>query len=176
MRNAYWFIAALLLLPLPAAAQNTPSLEVFGGYNHLVGNLNNATFNLNGFEGSVTENLNKWFGGTLDIGTAFGTEAGYKVNSQTIAYGPVFAYRKNPKIVPFAHGLLGAVRGSAEYLGVSKPEYRFGMMGGGGLDVRLNDRVSLRLIQVDYLMTRFSDMRQDNVRISAGFVFRFGHK
>jgi len=176
MRNAYWFIVALLLLPLPVAAQNTPAVEVFGGYSHLLGNLGNSTFNLNGFDGSVTENLNKWFGGTLDISSQFGTEAGYKVNSQTIAYGPVFAYRKNPKIVPFAHGLLGAVRGSAEYLGVSKPEYRFGMLGGGGVDVRLNAQVSLRLIQVDYLMTRFSAMRQDNVCISAGFVFRFGHK
>lgn len=176
MRLAYGFIVALLLLPLPVAAQNTPALEVFGGYTHLVGGLNDSSFNLNGFEGSVTENLNKWFGGTLDISTGFGTEAGYKVNSQSIAYGPVFAYRKNPRLVPFAHGQLGAVRGSAEYLGISKPEYRFGMLGGGGIDVKLDDRVSLRLIQVDYLLTHFSMMRQDNVRISAGFVFRFGHK
>lgn len=176
MRNAYWFIVAVLFLPLPAAAQNTPAWELFGGYTHLVGNLSSSTFNLNGFNGSVTENLNKWFGGTLDVSSVFGTEAGSKVNSQSIAYGPVFAYRKNPSIVPFVHGLLGAVRGSAEYLGVSKSEYRFGMLGGGGVDVRLGDRVSLRVVQVDYLMTRFSGTRQDNVRISAGLVFRFGHK
>ncbi|HEV2424697.1 MAG TPA: outer membrane beta-barrel protein [Terriglobia bacterium] len=176
MRNAYWFIAALLLMPLPVAAQNTPAVEVFGGYSHLMGNLGNSTVNLNGFDGSVTENLNRWFGGTLDISSQFGTEAGYKVNSQTITYGPMIAYRKNPKIVPFAHGLLGAVRGSPEYLGISKSEYRFAMLGGGGVDVRLSSRVSLRLVQFDYLFSHFSMMRQDNIRISAGFVFRFGQK
>ncbi len=176
MRKAYWLIMALLIVPFPAAAQNTPQVEVFGGYSHLLGDLNNSTFNLNGVNGSVTENLNKWFGGTLDISSQFGTEASYKVNSQSISYGPVFSYRKNKSFVPFAHGMLGAVRGSAEYLGVSKPEYRFGALLGGGVDVRLNDRVWLRLIQADYLMTRFSSATQDNIRISAGLVFRFGQK
>jgi opacity protein-like surface antigen len=176
MRKAYWFMVALLVLPLTAAAQNTPVVEVFGGYSHMVGDLNNSTFNLNGVGGSVEENLNKWFGGKLDISSQFGTEAGFKVNTQTIAYGPVFSYRKNPKVRPFAEGLLGAVRGSAEYLGVSQSEYRFGAMLGGGVDVRLTDRVSLRLIQADYLMTRFSSTTQDNIQISAGLVFRFGRK
>ncbi len=176
MRKAYWFMVALLLVPFPATAQNTPAAEVFGGYSHLVGNLSNSTFNLNGFDGSVEENLNKWFGGKLDVSSQFGTEAGYKVNSQTIAYGPVFSYRKDPKVTPYAEGLLGAVRGSAEYLGVSRPEYKFGALLGGGVDVRLNDRVSLRVVEVDYLMTRFSAATQDNIRISAGFVFRFGQK
>jgi opacity protein-like surface antigen len=176
MRKVYWIMMALLVAPLSAAAQNTPAVEVFGGYSHVVGNLSNSTFNLNGFDGSVEENLNKWFGGKLDIASTFGTEAGFKVNSQSIAYGPVFSYRKNPSVRPFVEGLLGAVRGSSEYLGVSQPEWRFGLFGGGGVDVKLNDRISLRVIDVDYVMTRFSSARQDNVRISAGFVFRFGHK
>jgi hypothetical protein len=176
MRIPYRFIVALLLLPLGAAAQETPKAELFGGYSHLVGNVGDSSFNLNGVDGSVTENVNKWFGGTLDISSQFGTEAKYKVNSQTIAYGPVFSYRKNRKAVPFVHAMLGAVRGSSEYLGISQSEYRFGVLAGGGVDVKLNERVFLRVLQVDYLMTRFSGERQDNIRISAGLVFRFGQK
>jgi len=176
MRKAYWIMMALLMAPLSAAAQNIPEVELFGGYSHLVGNLSNSSFNLNGFNGSVEQNFNRWFGGKLDVAATFGTEAGSKVNSQNIAYGPVFSFRKDPKVRPFVEGLLGAVRGSSEYLGISQPEWRFGMLGGGGVDVKLNERVSLRVIEVDYLLTHFSSARQDNVRISAGFVFRFGQK
>ncbi|HUI44200.1 MAG TPA: outer membrane beta-barrel protein [Terriglobia bacterium] len=176
MRIAYRFIVALMLLPLPALAQQTPRVEVFGGYSHLVGNFSNSDFNLNGADFSVTENLNKWLGGTLDFSSHFGTVGGFKVNSETIMYGPLFAYRKNPSVVPFGHVLLGAVRGGPEYLGISDSEYRFGVLAGGGVDLKMGKRVSLRIIQADYLMTRFSSSRQDNIRLSAGIVLRFGQK
>ena len=48
---------------------------------------------------------------------------------------------------------------------------------GGGLDLRLNHRFSIRLIEADYLLTTFnnqSNNRQNNARISAGAVIRFG--
>jgi len=79
-------------------------------------------------------------------------------------------------VVPFAHALLGAVRGSSNYLDISKPAVHFAVAVGGGIDVKLTDRVALRLIQADYLMTRFSSTRQDNIRLSAGIVLRFGRK
>jgi hypothetical protein len=68
------------------------------------------------------------------------------------------------------------VRGSSEYLNISQPEERFGVYVGGGLDVKVAPNMSLRLIQADYLMTRFSNARQDNIRISAGLVLSFGGK
>jgi hypothetical protein len=169
-------ILPLLFVPLAATAQQTPKVEVFGGYSNLEANLNAASFNLNGTDFSVTENVNKWFGGALDFTSHFGTEAGMKVNTETLTYGPVFSYRKHPSVVPFAHVLLGAVRGSSDYLDISKPAVHFALAAGGGIDVKLTDRVSLRLIQADYLMTRFSLTRQDNVRLSAGIVLRFGRK
>jgi hypothetical protein len=86
----------------------------------------------------------------------------------------VFAYRKHPIFVPFVHCMVGAVRGGPEYLDISKPEFRIGLIAGGGADLKVSRRVSLRLIQADYLMTRFSSARQDNIRLSAGIVLRFG--
>jgi hypothetical protein len=41
---------------------------------------------------------------------------------------------------------------------------------GGGLDIRLNDRVDIRAIQVDYNPTRVFDGTQHNFRIGAGIV------
>ena len=177
MRKALIFLA-LLILPVSALAQQTPKVEVFGGYSNLTPNVDvsnfNSNFNLSGFNVSVTENLNSWFGGVLDFSSQYGTEAGFKTNTQTLMYGPVFAYRKHPSFVPFVHGMVGAVRGGPEYLDISKPEYRIGLIAGGGVDLKVSPRVSLRLIQADYLMTRFSSARQDNIRLSAGIVLRFG--
>ncbi len=177
MRKALIFLA-LLILPVSALAQQTPKVEVFGGYSNLTPNIDvssiNSNFNLSGFNVSVTENLNSWFGGVLDFSSHYGTEAGFKTNSQTIMYGPVFAYRKYPTFVPFVHCMVGAVRGGPEYLDISKPEFRIGLIAGGGADLKVSRRVSLRLIQADYLMTRFSSARQDNIRLSAGIVLRFG--
>ena len=42
---------------------------------------------------------------------------------------------------------------------------------GGGLDIRANDRFSIRAIQVDYNPTRIADSTQHNFRIGVGVVF-----
>jgi hypothetical protein len=42
---------------------------------------------------------------------------------------------------------------------------------GGGIDFRLNNRVQIRAIQIDYNPTRLEGEWQNNVRIGAGIVF-----
>jgi opacity protein-like surface antigen len=163
-------------LPVSAWAQQTPKVEVFGGYSNLNANLNSSSFDMNGVNFSAAENLNSWFGGVLDFSTHFGTENGFKTNTQSVTYGPVFSYRKNKSIVPFAHAMVGAVRGGSEYLNISKPETRIGVYVGGGLDLKVSPNVALRLFQADYEMSRFSGTRQDNIRLSAGIVIRVGKK
>jgi hypothetical protein len=166
----------LLVLPASAWAQQTPKVEIFGGYSNLYANINTSSFDMNGVNFSAAENVNSWFGGALDFSTHFGTENGYKVNMQTLTYGPVFSYRKNKSMVPFGHALVGAVRGGQEYLNISKSDTRVAAYMGGGLDVKVAPSVALRLFQVDYLLTHFSGIRQNNIRLSAGIVFRVGKK
>jgi len=172
------FLVAVVFLamPLSARAQQTPVVEVFGGYSNLSANVSTSSFNMNGVNFSATENLNSWFGGALDFSTHFGTENGFKVNTETVTYGPVFSYRKVKRVVPFGHTLLGAVRGGPEYLNLSKGETRFGVYAGGGVDVMLRPNLAIRLFQADYLMTRFSKTRQDNMRLSVGIVLLLGKK
>jgi hypothetical protein len=172
----FLILLPLLALPVSALAQQTPLVEVFGGYSNLAANLNATSLNLNGVNLSVQQNLNSWFGGVLDFSTHFGKENGLKTNAQTLSYGPVFSYRKNKNIVPFAHAMVGVERGGTNYLNISQPEERLAVLAGGGLDVNVTPRVALRLIQADYLMTQFSNTRQDNIRLSAGVVFYLGKK
>jgi hypothetical protein len=47
---------------------------------------------------------------------------------------------------------------------------------GGGLDLRVNRRFSVRLAEVDYLLTTVhndTNNHQNNLRISAGAILRF---
>ena len=46
----------------------------------------------------------------------------------------------------------------------------------GGLDLRVNPRFSIRLVEADYLLTTFdngSNNHQNNLRVSAGVVIHF---
>ena len=173
MQKAGSLLALVLFFSVAVAAQQTPKVEVFAGYSHFLADLNDTSFNLDGVHVSAAENLNSWLGGVLDFSTHYGTRAGVNVNTQSIMYGPRFAYRKSKAVTPSAHALFGAVRGSAGFAGISMSNYRFAVAAGGEIDVRINDRVAFRVIQADYMMTRFLNLRQDNIRVSTGFVFRF---
>jgi len=45
---------------------------------------------------------------------------------------------------------------------------------GGGVDWNLKERLAIRLGQFDYLPTYFGSTTQNNIRYSAGVVFRPG--
>lgn len=175
MQKVGSLLALVLFFSLAAAAQETPKLELFGGYSHLVADLNDTSFNLDGVHASAAENLNSWAGGVLDFSTHWGTSAGKNINAQSIMYGPRFAYRKSKLVTPSAHALFGAIRGSPGFDGISKSNFRFVLGVGGEIDIRISDKVAFRLVQADYMPTRFMNVRQDNIRFSTGLVFRVPH-
>jgi opacity protein-like surface antigen len=175
MKRVIWLIPVLLLLCRTAQAQETPAWELSGGYSYLAANLNGTRFNLNGGYGSISENLNSWFGGRFEFSAFGGTVSGTKVSAQTFTYGPVFSLRRYEKFTPYAHIQFGAIHASQGFLGISTSAGKFAMASGGGVDYKINERAAIRL-QGDYLMTRFLNLRQDNIQISAGLVIRFGKK
>jgi hypothetical protein len=105
----------------------------------------------------------------------------------TSLFGPRVTLRKNQAVTPFAHLLVGVARASAstDITGIPFPDASFSdtqssvaLAIGGGLDVHLNDRFALRLIQIDYLQTRFSEARfldqiQHRRRVSGGLIIKF---
>ena len=97
------------------------------------------------------------------------------------AAGPRYTLPLHSRFKPFGQVLVGAVHADA---GLSPGKLAIGsnnafsMLAGGGLDVRLSPHFALRAIQADYFLTMLNnraDDRQNNARISAGIVYRFGN-
>jgi opacity protein-like surface antigen len=189
------FLVVLLAFPAVLWAQETPKVELFGGYSFA-----NASFisrvNVNGWNLSGTVNLNRWFGVTTDFGGLYGISTTTILSSVTTSFdghvhtflaGPQFSFRRE-KVTPFGHFLLGGARlaGTAtlSFLiplppipiipgPVSVSNSAFSLAVGGGVDYEICQRFAWR-VQTDYLQTGFSGGRQDNFRLSTGIVFRFG--
>lgn len=176
MKRLIWLFPALIVLCISnARAQETPQVEISGGYSYLAANLNGAHFYLNGGGASATQNLNSWFGGRLEFNAYSGNDAGTVVTAQTITYGPVFSYRRFSRITPFAHLQLGVQHGSTGYLGISEGASKFAIAPGGGFDLALNRRTALR-VDGEYLITQFLGLTQQNASVSLGVVVRFGKR
>jgi hypothetical protein len=153
-----------------------------GGYSYLRNDLGGADGNMHGWQASVTENVNHWFGGTAEFSGWYANETpasgppDINVNAHSFLFGPRFSHRKSQGFTPFAHVLLGGFRGSRGYLGISQPKTDFAAAFGGGIDIKIHKKLAFRVIQADYIVTPFLDQRQDNIRLSAGIVLRLGEK
>ena len=85
---------------------------------------------------------------------------------------------------PFGQALLGVAHASGalvqgQYSVTSNANAAFAAQLGGGTDLRLSRHFALRLAEVNYLLTRFNNSAnnsQNNLDLSTGIVFRFGHK
>lgn len=181
MRRFLWLIPMVLLLSVPLRAQEAapakvPQVEIFGGYAYALADFGNEDVNLNGWNFSLTENVNSWLGGTADFSGHYGQPSGVNVNAHLFLFGPTFTLRKSRSIAPFSHILLGGIRADRGFIGVSESVTKFAAAFGGGLDLRVHEKVAIRLFQADYFVTPFFGQRQDNLRVSGGIVFRLGKK
>jgi hypothetical protein len=172
MRESIRLASLVLLLSIPAMAQNTPEAEVFGGYSVV----SNATLTLHGWNASIDGNINRWLGIKGDFSGHYTTESGVRVNLHTFTFGPQLSYRKNQRVVPFFHTLFGGARASAGFEGAGYSDTAFATNIGGGLDWVAHKNCAVRVIQLDLLVTRFGPSASTHARISAGIVFRPGSK
>jgi len=142
-----------------AAAQR---VEIFGGYQftHL-----QPSYNANGWNASLTGNFKHVLGITGDFSGAYNNG----VNVHTYSVGPALQARL-PVVQPFVHALFGGATLSAP--GVSTTG--FAMLVGGGIDIGRRQGFGIRIVQADWISTRFSgETRNRNVRGSAGIVIKF---
>jgi outer membrane protein OmpA-like peptidoglycan-associated protein len=193
-------IAVLCMFATTAAAQDQPApkWELYGGYSFLFphaelhGQLPGALLpfpgtrlesNPRGAGASLTYNFNHWFGLTLDTSTHWGSgEATFARRIDDAAFsnlslGPKITFR-HEHFSPFFEVLVGDHRLMPDaFHDVDK----LGVMFGGGLDLKLNRRVALRLFRVDYVYSSYrygppnipaTDVT--GVRLQAGLNFMFG--
>jgi opacity protein-like surface antigen len=181
MRNSLILGVFVLFVAAPAMAQKGyeeyPKAEVSGDYQYI--HANPGGNNCQGGAGSVAGNLNNWFGVVGEFGgcKVTGQPAGVSAHALNYLFGPRVTYRSYGSLAPFAHILLGGQRDTVSVRGFgSTSTNSFAMAIGGGADYRLTEHFAIRLIQVEYLYTHFSGTRQNNARIEAGIVYRWGGK
>ncbi len=150
------------ILCAPAWAQR---VEIFGGaqFEHL-----ESSYNAVGWNASLTGNFKHVLGITGDFSGVYNS---HRTNSSVYTYtvGPVLTARL-PVIQPFVHALFGGATASTSGANSSA----FAMFVGGGLDLGLRKGIGFRLVQADWLMTKFADQTQDRQgRVSAGIVLKF---
>ncbi|HEV2708206.1 MAG TPA: outer membrane beta-barrel protein [Pyrinomonadaceae bacterium] len=201
-------LAILVACSAPSAfAQTTDydKVNVFVGYSHNrvdtgvedndpdVGDIIEEREGFNGINASVTGNVSRYVGLKFD----------YSFHTRNIEFGPDntsfrlqnflggVQIKDNTKdetktVKPFAHFLVGAARASVDLTEFDNTLEDFNDTGlafgiGGGLDVRVNDRIDIRAIQFDYNPNRFSPPSGltnqqaetlHNFRIGIGVVFK----
>ena len=174
-----------------AAAQNG---ELFGGYSYVRGSVPVTSSlvcslpgcvattttdhpNLNGWELAATIKPGTWLGITADFSGHYGSVGSSSTHLQTYLFGPKLAL-PGP-VSPFVHVLIGAahetVGTGTTSAGITVPTSgnAFALALGGGIDVKLIPFVSLRAIQIDYLLTTFNSNTQSQPRVSVGLVLKF---
>jgi hypothetical protein len=196
-----------LLLASVTKAQETPQYEVFVGPSYSREEVTNSKFkNGIGWHASLDGTANNWLSAVFDFSgyysspkiTLPGLSAPVPIDSSTYLYlfGPRFTYRKFQRLTPFAEGLVGVAnfRFTASSVGVTNSISSISFAGafGGGADYTVNNWLAIRLIEADYVVTRFREISvdpttgqvefsgqhrtQNNARASAGIVIRFGSR
>ena len=160
--------------------------ESFHGFNV------SGVYNLNrwlGVKGDISGTYNSSrFNGNVDVG---GTPVSISFDTDSSLYNflggvQVKDNSREGRFKPFAHALVGAGHARTKFddfactpgnlcAAVIPPDDSFGETGfagafGGGLDIRLNDRIQIRAFQVDYNPVRIEGSTSHNARFGAGIV------
>ena len=158
----------------------------FNGFN--VSGVYNVTRYV-GIKGDVsgTYNTTRFDETFVDPGTGTTFTAGFDAKSSLYNIVGGVQVKDNVKegtFKPFAHAMVGLARGRTEIKNVTCTPVALcpvvadgfsdsGLSGvfGGGLDFRLNNKIQIRAIQVDYNPIRADGETSHNLRIGAGIVF-----
>jgi hypothetical protein len=175
-------LALLALLPLSARCQEQ-QVEVSTEYSYLRANSSGGggSFNALGGSANAVWNVKPWLGLVADFaGYHFeGQPAGVDARMFTYTFGPRYSFRGDRgRLHPFAQFLLGGTTLSASLTGQHAGENGFAILAGGGVDARVQTHFSIRIVEADYLMTRYDRVvgtpgYQNDLRISTGVIFRF---
>jgi len=157
-------VLTILLCALCASAFGQ-RVEIFGGaqFEHL-----QSSYNAVGWNAALTGNFKHVLGITGDFS---GVYKSHRTNSSvyTYTFGPVLTARL-PVVQPFVHALFGGATASAS----GGSDNAFAMFLGGGLDLGFRKGIGFRLVQADWLMTKFGGQTQNSQgRVSAGIVLKF---
>jgi outer membrane immunogenic protein len=188
MRKIIVLLLLMLSVSFTAKAQSFSKVDVFGGYSYTrASNNGTSSFGGNGGTVAVTYNVTNWIGivGEFDVShfsSVFHFSSSARTgnaNTETYVFGPKLTLFRAHKVAPFAQVLVGGIHADNAF-GNSFPtpgsETRLAIVGGGGVDWKIREYLSVRLVQLDYLYTHLqtdTNNHQNNLRYSTGVVFHF---
>jgi hypothetical protein len=171
----------LTALSTYAIAQEVPVAEYFGGYSYsrVKPDFLAEGANTHGFHADVVLNT-KLLGIVLaDISQTYGKSAGTNLSMTTFMFGPRFT-RRGKNVTWFVHSLYGYSSLSADgdifgpEIGRFDSSFAFAP-GGGGIDVRLSEKLAFRVFQYDLIVTSMGRGGGGlHSRVSTGVVLRLG--
>lgn len=174
-----------------AHAQDVPRVEVFGGYSYVNADTNGLTSrqSANGWEASISGNIDRWFAVEGDFSGYYKT---YGLDLASLGLGTVnvnvrdFGFMGGPRVnfrPVFVHALVGVDDLTGDALGLSASQDSFAAAFGGGVQQKVAPRWAVRA-SADYVLTHHNIFKvieplaptatQNNFRVSVGIVFTFG--
>jgi hypothetical protein len=200
--KTFWLQAALLIGVGVSAAQDVPKVEISLGYSYV--NVHPelppiTSYNINGGAAAFVYNATHYFGIKAEFAdyvgsggsqlAAHGFNGNISGNLFTYEFGPQIK-KHSGKFQPFGEALFGAGHSGTQAQiydsihGITgsggSSNNAFAMELGLGADIPVNQHVSIRPVEVDYLFTQFSANQikatQNNFRYFGGIVFTMGGK
>ncbi len=197
-------LLGLFAIPLSGQQQDknpnpfsVPKFEVFAGYSYL-GKKGSKDWspvfsrplpfqrsewkNAHGWALGLTYNFHKHIGIATDLSTQYrrvfessetidgkllGFDRDFRATVQLLA-GPRFSLRSG-RVTQFGHVMLGGFRDAPSSRGAD-----FAMGFGGGVDVGLTKRFSLRAFQADFVPVKQNYIWDRHLRLQSGVVLNFG--
>ena len=166
-------LALLVRAAQPARAQDAPRIEVAATYA-----VTPTLFapSCHGASGSVALNVNSWFGVVGDVSGCTAEPSSGGLLSARPGSRKWFTYLGGARVsgrgrfTPHAHFLVGGAYFNLEDSLRSESSKGFGMTIGVGLDLKITDRVGLRLIQPEYLRAKFDGVISHHLRLQTGVI------
>lgn len=206
MRRSIVLAVLLLLAAGTALAQDYPKVETAPAFmyirNPAILNGSNG-YNCIGAGGTLAYNFSKYLGIAADLGgckvlNENNTILGSQINGSEFTYlfGPRITLRNNSAFRPFFEINAGGARVSLSCKnnavncvnatgGKTYSANAFALTAGGGFDIKLNEKFAIRVVQAEYLYTRFgnncgfpgicnNNNSQNNFRMKSGIVIGWG--
>jgi hypothetical protein len=166
-----------LMTPLAAKAQSRGNIIVFGGYSYL----NQVFLSKHGWNISIAGNVTRHVALVADFSGHYASNSWFqnsdRYSDYSLLFGPRYVHTIGKRWTPFAHVLIGNFRETQKSNGspvmddgsISGNWFALGI--GGGLDIRMSNRISVRALQLDLIKLADRDHRDYYGRASFGAVF-----
>lgn len=174
-----WLITLVLLMTFHVlstgvlSAAEAPRIQVFGGYTRM-------QFDSKAFGFTSDTGLNGGtIGGAFNLAPYFGVKGqisvatGPNVRARDFLIGPQGMYSKWG-VLFFGHVLFGKAETRIHVPNVVEEDNAMATEFGGGVDIPIARRISIRAIEVDYLRTKPLGVEQNDVKFTTGVVFHLG--